>query len=176
MLGRTFKALRDFKMYGVRFPPKNRSGYEGLLVDLLACTTLKLKTCSSDILRLLSCSNIQILRWRQSNPWTIFDLEALKSSHDSLFKISSLQILNINVPHYLGVDFMIHFVFCGAWEQGVWRDIRSVEVVVVLYDSSKVFPFFDKIVGHQQLYEKWWKELTVTKDNWEVRMIGVQSG
>ena len=176
MLGRTFKALRDFQMYGVRFPPENRSGYEALLVDLPTCTTLKLRTYSPDILRLLSCSNIQILRWGPLSPCTTFDLEALKSSHDSFLNFSSLQILDIDVPHYLGVDAMIHLVFCGAWEQGVWRDIRSVEVGVVLNDTSEVFPFFDKIVGHQQHYEKWWKEFTVTKNNWEVRMIGVQNG
>ena len=120
MLGRTFKALRGFQIHYIQFPPENQSGYEGLLVDLPACTTLTLKTCSSDILRLLSCSNIQILRWEQESEWTTSDLEALKSSHDPLYKFSSLQILYIDVPHYLGVDFMIHFVFCGAWEQGVW--------------------------------------------------------
>ena len=175
MLGRSFKALRDFRIYDIQFPPENRSGYEGLLVDLPACTTIELISCSSDILRLLSCSNIQILRWRQLRPWTTFDLEALKSSHDSLFNFSSLQILDIHVPHYLEVDFMIHFVFCGAREQGVWRDIRSTDVRVDFNHPSEVFPFFDKIVGHQQHYEKWWKELTVTKDEWAVKMIGVQS-
>ena len=176
MLGRTFKALIDFQLSHVRFPPQNRSGYEGLLVDMPACKTLKLKTCSSDIRHLLSCSNIQILRWQQVGALTTFDLEALKSSHDSLFKFSSLQILDIEVPYYLGVDFMIHFVFCGAWEQGVWRDIRSVEVRVWLNTALKAFPFFDKMFGHQQLYEKWWKEFTITKDMWAVRMIGLQSG
>ena len=176
MLGRTFKALRDFQMYHVQFPPENRSGYEGLLVDLPACTTLQLKSCSSDILHLLSCSNLQILRWKRDIVWTTFDMEALKSSHDSLFKFSSLQILDIDVPHYSGVDFLVHFVFCGAWEQGVWRDIRSVEVRVVLDDTSKLISFFDKIVGYQQHYEKWWKEFTVTRAMYEVKMIGVQSG
>ena len=130
--------------------------------------------CSSDILRLLSCSNIQTLRWWQFNPWTTFDLEAFKSPYDSLFNSPSLQILDIFVPHYLGVDFMIHFVFCGAREQGVWQDIRIVEVRVLFDVTSEVFSFFDKIVGHQQHYEKWWKEFTVTKDE-RVRMIGVQS-
>ena len=176
MLGRTFKALRDVKMYGVEFPPENLTGYEGLLVDMPACTTFTLTTCSSDILRLLSCSNIQILHWYQATVWTTSNLEALKSSHDSLFHFSSLQILDINIPHYLGVESMIHFVCCGAWEQGVWRDIRSVEFRVRFHVTSELFPFFDKIVGHQQLYEKWWKEFTVTKDERAVRMIGVQSG
>ena len=175
MLGRTFKALSDFQMYDLRFLPEKRSGYEGLLVDLPACTTLKLKNCSSDILHLLSCSNIQLIRWKRFSVWTTFDLEAHKSSHDSLFQFPSLQILDIHVPHYLGVDFMVHFVFCGAWEQGVWQDIRSVEVRVV-FDTTEVFPFFDKMSGHQQHYEKWWKEFTVTKACWTVRMIGVQSG
>ena len=174
MLGRTFKALRDFQMSYIQFPPENRSGYEGLSVNLPACTTLQLENCSSDILRLLSCSNTRTLHWQQVSTWTTSNL--IKSSHDSLFKISSLQILDIEVSHYLGVDFMIHFVFCGAWEQGVWRDIRSVEVRVWFIASpEKIFHFFDNIVGHH--YEKWWKEFTVTKDEDErrVRMIGVQS-
>ena len=176
MLGRTFKVLRDFQMSHVRFPPENRSGYGGLLVDLPACTALKLTTCSSDILHLLSCSDIQILHWKRDSIWTTFDMEALKSSQDSLFKISSLQILDIDVPHYLGVDLMIHFVFCGAWEQGVWRDIRSVEARVWFGATSEVFPFFDKILGHRRHYKKWWKKFRVTKGKRRVRMIGVQSG
>ena len=175
MLGRTFNALRDFQIYYLQFLPENRSGYEGLLVDLPACTTLESENCSLDVLRLLSCSNTQILRWRQVRAWTTFDLEAFKSSHDSLFKFSSLQQLDIYVPQYLGVDFMIQFLFCGAWEQEVWRDIRSVEVRVWFGATSEVFPFFEKIVEHQQLYETWWKEFTVTKDEGQVRVIGVQS-
>ena len=173
MLGRTFKALRDFQMHGVQSPPENLSGYEGLLVDLPACTTLESKTCRMDVLRLLSCSNIQLLRWESYSQWTALDFEALKSSRDSLFTFSSLQILDIHVPHYLGVDLMIHFVFRGAWERGVWRDIRSVEVRIWFVGA---IAFFDKIVGHQQQYEKWWKEFTVTRDESTVRMIGVQSG
>ena len=87
-----------------------------------------------------------------------------------------MQILDIRVPQYLGVDSMIHFVFCDAWEQGIWRDIRSVEVRVSFNATSEVFLFSDKIVGQQQHYEKWWKEFTVTKNKWVVRVIGAQSG
>jgi len=58
MLGRTFKALREFDVWGPQDRPENYSRHEGLQVDLPACTTLKLSSCSSmDYLHFLSCSN-----------------------------------------------------------------------------------------------------------------------
>jgi hypothetical protein len=66
----------------------------------------------------------------------------------------------------LGLDSLIQFVFCDAREQGVWRDIRSVEVKVWFTGSSRMmgYHFFSQMVGHQQHYEKWWKEFTVTME------------
>jgi len=57
---------------------------------------------------------------------------------------------------------MIHFVFCGALEKGVWRDIRSVEVKVVFDSSSEASDFVDQTHG-QQRYEKWWKTFTTKR-------------
>ena len=85
MLGRTFKALNDFQMYRVQFPSENRSGYEGLLVDLPACTTYESEDYSLDVLRLLSCSNTQIYRWWQDGVWTTFGLEAHKLQYQMIF-------------------------------------------------------------------------------------------
>ena len=105
MLGRTFKALRDFQMYGVQFPPENRSGYEGLLVDLPTCTTLKLTSCSPDVLRLRSRSNIQILRWG-----AIKSMDQAREITTSLTAINSLQPF----PLLPSVSTVSHANFAGV--------------------------------------------------------------
>jgi len=162
MLGRAFKALREFRVFGAPDEPEDHSRYEGQQVDLPACTTLELMYCPIEYLRFLSCSNVQILRWsqRESQP---FDLAALNSLHDFLFNLFCLQNLNISFPQALGIDSLIDFVFCGASERGVWRDIMSVEVEIWFNSPSEASHLFDKIVGHQQRYEKWWKSFTVTR-------------
>jgi hypothetical protein len=65
-----------------------------------------------------------------------------------------------------GVKLLGSFVFCGAWEERVWRDIRSVEVMVWYTGSSRHdgHLFFNQTVGHQQVYEKWWKEFSHHED------------
>ena len=163
MLGRTFKALGQFQIDWSPFPHENLFMHEGLQVDLPACTILELKDCPMDYLRFLSCPNVRILRWWQPSAWTTFDLAALNSPRDFLFNLSCLQELDIIVPHALGLDSMIHLVFCGAWQQAVWRDIRSVELEIQFHSSSEASHFFDQTVGHQRRYEKWWQTFTVTK-------------
>ena len=164
MLGRSFKVLREFRVSDPPVEPENDSRHEGLHVDLPACTTLALEYCSMAYLRFLSCSNVQILDWTHSDEITL-DLAAFNSSHDFLFNLSCLQYLNIYVPQGLGTDSLTDFVFCGASEHGVWRDIRSVGVDIGFdYSSeSEVSHVFDQIAGHQPRYEKWWKLFTVTK-------------
>jgi hypothetical protein len=161
MLDRTFKVLREF--HSIWPPPEYRSMIEGLQVVLPACTILQLEDCSMNYLRFLSCSNVQILRWWEPPTRTAFDLSALNSAHGFSINPSCLQNLDILVVWGLSLDSLIHFVFGGAWEQGVWRDIRSVEVEVWFNSSSEASHFFDQTVGHQQRYEKWWKTFTVTK-------------
>jgi len=167
MLGRTFKALREFRVCDPPDKLENNSRHEGLQVDLPACTTLGLTHCSIDYLRFFSCPNVQILRWSQNvNMWTTFDLPMFNSLHDFLFNLSCLQDLDIVVPQGLGRDSLIDFVFCGALEHGVWPEIRSVEVGVWFNhrSESEASGFIDQIAGHQQHYEKWWKSVTVTKE------------
>jgi len=170
MLGRTFKALREFRVTllgGI----ENRSSHEGLQVDLPACKTLELMYCSMDYLRFLSCSNVQILRWCLSEFQTTFDLAEFNLLHDFLFNLSCLQNLYIVAPPGLGIDSLIDFVFCGASEHGVWRDIRSVEVEIRFHSSSEVCRLFNQTVGHQPRYETWWKSFTVnTMDPYPVNM------
>ena len=161
MLGRTFKALR---MLMVTFPPDDHSRHEGLQVDLPACTKLDLMFCPIEYLRSLSCSNVQILHWWR-NPSRTFDLAAFNLLHDFSFNLSCLQNLDIFVSQGLGIDTLIEFVFCGAPEHRVWRDISSVAVSIRFDFPLEAFHFFDQTVGHQSRYEKWWKSFTVTRKN-----------
>jgi len=105
-----------------------------------------------DFLRFLSCSNVQILHWSRHEIVT-FDLAEFNSLHDFLFNLSCLQNLDIYIPQGLGVESLVHFVFCGAPERRVWRDIRSVKV--------EVRHTIDRVVEDQPRYEKWWKSFTV---------------
>ena len=163
MLGRTFKALGEFRVFGPPDEPENYSRHEGLQVDLPACITLELFHCPVEYLRFLSCSNVQIFRWSQRSFQTTFDLAAFNSLHDFLFILSRLQNFDIVVPQSLWIDSLIDSVFCGAPEHGVWRDIRSVGVGVWFDTISEASDVVDQIVGHQPHYGRWWKSFTVTR-------------
>jgi hypothetical protein len=164
MFGRTFKALREFQNDRSPFEPKNLSINEGLQIDLPACTTLQLEGHSMGFLRFLSCSNIQNFRWRHNLPLTPFDETALNPLHDFVLTLSCLQQLDIEVPQGLGIARLIRLVFCGASEQGAWRDIKRVEMKIWFESSSEASQFFDQTVEHQQRYEKSWRTFTVTKE------------
>ena len=163
MLGRSFKALREFTVAHSPNEPENHSRHEGLQVDLPACTKLELLYCPIEYLRFLSCSNVQILFWSQYT-FQPFDLAAFNLLHDFLYNLSCLQILDIFVPQGSGIDSLIDFIFCGASEHGVWRDIRNVEVKVRYDTISEASHLLDQTVGHQQRrrYEKSWKSFKVT--------------
>jgi hypothetical protein len=162
MLGRTFKALREFKVTTPLDKPENQSMCEGLQMDLPACTTLQFDRCPMDYLRFLSCSNVQILRWGQIPTWTAFEFPFLNSLRDFVMILSHLRNLDIFLYPHPALDSLIQFVFCDAHELGVWRDIRSVEATVTFSNSSD-YHSFTQMIEHQQLYEKWWKVFTVTK-------------
>ena len=162
MLGRSFKALRELQIEWSPFAPENLYRHEGLQMDLPACTTLGLENCPMDYLRFFSCSNVQILRWSHALALTPNDLEDLSSLHDFLFNLSCLQQLYISTSPRSGLDSLIQFVFCDAQERGAWRNIRSADVTVWFTDDV----CNDQMVRHQQLYEKWWKEFTVIKEDW----------
>jgi len=174
MLGRTFKALRVFKVTRRQYEPEKHSRHEVLQVDLPACTTLVLDYSLMDYLRLLSCSNVQILCWRHDPFQATLDLTALNSLCDFLFNLSCLQNLHIgvSVPQGLGTNSFIDFVFYGASEQGVWQNIRSVEVEIwfPLSSESESSRDFDQAVKHSLGHKKWWKSLTVSRGSF--RAIG----
>jgi len=168
MLGRTFKALRECELSVYALVRKKLARHEGLQVNLPACTTLVLADCPMGYLRFFSCSNVQNFRRRLPINWVSFDLTDSNSFydmtdfisfHDFLFHRSCLQDLYIFVREALGIDSLVHFVFCGALEKGVWRDIKSVEMKVEFNTSSEASQFIDRAVG-QQHYDKWWKTFT----------------
>ena len=170
MLGKTFKALRVFT---VTYPSKDHFRHEGLYVGLPACTTLTLVDCSADYYSFFSCSNVQNVHLilYTSTLLQTSHLAAFNSLHDFLINLSCLQNLDMTVPRVLGLDSLIDFVFCGASEHGVWRDIRSVEVGVWFgtLSESEASDFIDQTVGHQrQHYEKWWKSFTVAREKSKV--------
>ncbi len=164
MLGRSFNALKEFVVVETRSEFKDLSRHEGLRVDLPVCTILKLDNFSDDHLRFLSCPNVQIFRFVVSRG---ISKAALKHLTDFLYDCSSLQRLEIHIHEELGgVDALMQFVFGDVRDQGVWRDIRSVEVTVGVIGSSRNNENrpFASMVGHQQHYEKWWREFTVTEE------------
>ena len=163
MLGRSFKTLKEFRITRLLLVPDDMSGHEGLQVGLPVCTVLQLVDYPFDYLRFFSCPNVQSFRWSYFPARITFDLTALNSIRDFLFNLPCLQHLYITIPPDSGLDSLIQAVFYDAREQGVWRDIRSVEVEAWFIDSPEGSHFFDRTVGHKQLYEKWWKEFTVSK-------------
>jgi len=171
MLGRTFKALREFRVINPQRKPVNHSRHEGLQMDLPSCTILELESCPFEYLRFFSCSNIQILRLSEHSLQT-FDLAMFNSLHDFLLNLSCLQNLDLSAPRGSGIDSLIDFVFCGASEHGVWRHLRSVKVKIWFdSSSSEASQFFDRTVGHQSQYEKWWKSFTVTVTRGKVTFV-----
>ena len=170
MLGRRFKALREFVVGGAPSELENLSRHEGLQVDLPACTILRLDYFPVDYLRFLFCPIIQKFHFEVSYG---ISKATLKCLTDFLCDCPRLQDLQIDIMEELGgEDSLMQFVFCDARDQGVWRDIRSVEVVVGLFGSLRYNEnsSFAWMVGHQQHYQKWWKEFTVTENplQWEV--------
>jgi len=56
-------------------------------------------------------------------------------------------------------------MFCDFLEQGVWKNIKSVEMEVYFHQYMIREQFCAQMVGYQQHYEKGWKFFTVIKDN-----------
>jgi hypothetical protein len=176
MLGRTFKALREFWVEDLSDARELQSGHEALQVDLPACTTLQLGNLSENPLHFFSCPNVQILRWEQYPVRLAIDEAVLKSLRDFLCSLSCLRKLEFLVRQDLGLGSLIRFIFGDALEQGVWRHIESAEVKVSFTgpSSNDRDTFLNQTIGEKQHYEKWWKEFTVTMEN-SPRMVIVRA-
>ena len=168
MLGMTFKALEELHLYHNRSSTlANLSRDEGLQIDLPACTLLELVGLSTNHLHIFSCTNVQSLQWLQYYSLAPDIHQAVvRSLRDFLCNAPFLQRLEMRIEWCSEIYPLVQFLFCGAREEGAWRDIRSVEVDIGVADLSRIeaSSFFDQIVGHQQHYEKWWKEFRVAKD------------
>ena len=167
ILGRSFKVLREFVVEGTPDELANTSRYEGLQVDLPVCTILRLVDCSEICVCLLSCPNLQIFHFDHHIVWQEFDEATLRCLTDFLCSCSRLQEIEIRAHAELGlVDSLTQFTFGDAQAQRVWRDIRSVEVMITLIGSSMIDEncSIASMERHQQHYKKWWKEFTVTME------------
>jgi hypothetical protein len=173
MHGRTFKALRKFQAHDIRDALENQSGYEGLKVNLPACTNLEVWNFSVNLLHTLSCPSVKIFRLQQSPEMFAIDEASRKPLHDFLCTCSCLQNIEIRISQDPGLHSLIQFIFCDAQEQAVWRDIGSVEVkvMIVSISSDDMHHFFSEIAGRQQHYETWWKKFTVTMEDSRMMVI-----
>ena len=162
MIGRSFKALREFDFTERQDDQGNSSRHEGLQVDLPACTKLDWMR-GEGFLRFFSCPSLQIFHfWRHE----VLHEEPHNSLPNFLCDCPRLQQLEIRIPkELLWADSLAQFVLCDAREQGVWRDVRSVKVSFgfrgLPWDAWD--HFFSETVGHQKRYEKCWKKVSVTK-------------
>ena len=81
-----------------------------------------------------------------------------------------LQRLEIRIPKELSwADSLTQFVLYDAREQGVWRDVRSVTVSVIIggLPGDARDHFFSETVGHLKRYEKWWEKVAITKNDYQ---------
>jgi hypothetical protein len=158
MVGRTFHTLEEYIFHESINFREHLSAYNRAQVDMPACTKLNWSGTAEAYI-LSSLPKVQILELQcMDTP----DEEFLKSLHNSLSNCPCLQELHIETWHFSGLDSLIQFVFCDAQEQGVWQDIRSVDLkqCVHICHSGQVF---NEWIGQTLHYKKWWKELTVNK-------------
>jgi hypothetical protein len=108
--------------------------------------------------------NVQIVDLLHLDPP---DEVLLKSLHNYLSNCPCLQQLRIKIDECPGLDSLIQFVFCDAQEQGVWHEIRSVELNELFFfdsDARDQDQNLKKIAGQTQPYQKWWKELALSRE------------
>ena len=151
MIGRTFEALEECNVYY----PKMECEYKGLQADLPVCTKLAWVS-SPDIFYGVFCPNgLTVLQNVSENDIPSFEVSA------NLFSYSSLQTLRIGIRHYSGVDSLIQHIFCDSSEQGVWKNIRRVNMGVYYYLNGGR-GLFNEMVGRQQHYAaKGWRKFMV---------------
>ena len=162
--------MEECNLYYLKGTSDDISGYKGLQVGIPACTRLKWGGNSKSPCPPFSSANLQFLDWGVFGRDSPISEAALKSLHDFLLNSSRLQDLKISIPHYFGLESLIQLIFCDSLEQGIWKNIRSVEVTVSSYSGETSEPFFNQMVGRKQHYEKGWKEFMVSKDGFDVKL------
>jgi hypothetical protein len=177
MLGRSFKQLKECIIMDPDDTSGDLSKCKGLQVEMPACTRFEWTWPLVIPFPFFSSPNLQVLIWKPLDSGFALNEAVLKSLHDFLLNCSCLQELDIKISHRPGLDSLIQFVFCDAWEQGVWHGIRSVGMSVRFHGSSenkkkKGSHFFNQMVGHQPDYEKWWKEFKVNMEDEHKVILG----
>ena len=163
MLGRTFRALEECTLCCLKQRLEDMPGHNELQVGIPDCTSLKWTGTYEAHCPFFFCPNVQSLQWEAFRPDYLFFEVALKSLHDVLLNSSCLQDLQIIISHCLGLASLIQLIFCVSLEQGVWPNIKSVEVKVVCDSSETTEQFFNQTVGYKQHYGELWKVFTVDR-------------
>jgi hypothetical protein len=159
MLGRTFTMLEKCSHWHPKKVSADASLYNELQMDLPACRSFFWGgPWGADFSCLVTCPNVQSFRWEHYKCGGPLSNVASKSLHDSLLNAPCLQKLELGVSYYVGLESLIHFIFCDSLEQGVWKNIRSVRMKVG-YESHEV-----NWQLYKQRYEKGWKEFKVDFD------------
>jgi hypothetical protein len=162
MIGRTFKALQEFTFqWRIGTSEEDLSGYKGQQVNMPACTKFECWWGPATY-SFISCPNVQSFQVVTDLTLGGLDEGVLKSLHEFLLKSSCLQELKITIDYD---DSLIQFVLCGAQEQGVWKNIMSVEMKIWVSPFGPGYQSFNEMITHQQCYQKWWKEFTVTQES-----------
>jgi hypothetical protein len=125
MVGRTFHTLKEFTIFIPPNPSEDLLAYIGLQVHVPASTKLEWSGSVVDYMH-VSHPNVQILKLHVGTPNEVI----LKSLHNSLSNCAYLKELWITSYPCSGLDSLITFVFCDAWERGAWGDIRRVELKI----------------------------------------------
>ena len=155
MYGRVFLALKSFEFHG--YLGNALSGHNGTQVDMPACTELEWHwqvTAPP-----FSCVNLQKFSWINQEDDEVDDKVDLRSLFDFLLNCPCLQHFDCFLQYES--DSLIQFVFCDAWEQGVWKDIRTVKAKLWGMDDDTVQNLTQKY-KHEQQVMKSWKEFTVS--------------
>ena len=156
IFGRVFKALR--KIIFLAQEDESFSGCNGPQVYMPACTELEWKD-ELTVLPFILCANLQTFYWEMTSDCKV----DLKSLQDFLLNCPHLQQFHCDIVYEH--DYVIQFVFSDAWEQGVWKDIRSAKVEI--WGPGDAMKTWFQNYEHKQHYEKWWKDFTVSSGIYE---------
>ena len=151
MFGRVFKALERCECDWNS--DKDFFWHNGQQVDMPACK--ELKWYENVAAPPFSCVNLQKFSWTNED----YDYKVdHRSLYDFLLNCPHLQYFDCSIA--CEHDSVIQFVLCDAREQGVWKDIRSVKMVI--WGMDDVVQNWVQNHGREQHYDKWWKEFTVS--------------
>jgi len=168
MLGRTFTTLKECNLYDPKDAFEDLSRRKGLQVDIPTCTALRWDHTSVIFLPFFCCPTLQILQWEPLGDEFSLDETVHTSLYCFSLNSSALQQLVVTIDHRLGLDSLIQFVFRDAQAQGIWKDIKSVELYVKSYLFNSKTQLFTQMVGHQRHYENDWKKFIVSRDEYKV--------